>query len=78
LQTPVSRNYAMGWGVLTKDGAISLLSHTGSNGYWVANIRVMPKHDTIFLVVTNAGGERAEQAIRDIGTMLTDRLKPFD
>ena len=78
LQTPVSRNYAMGWGVLAKDGAISLLSHTGSNGYWVANIRIMPKHDTIFLVVTNAGGERAEQAIRDIGTALTERLKPLN
>jgi D-alanyl-D-alanine carboxypeptidase len=78
LHTPVSKNYAMGWGVLTKDGAISLLSHTGSNGYWVANIRIMPKHDTIFLLVTNAGGERAEQAIRDIGTALTVRLEPLD
>jgi hypothetical protein len=38
----------------------------------------MPKHDMIFLVVTNAGNDAANQAIKDIGTPLKDRLKPFE
>jgi len=25
------------------------------NGYWLADIRIMPKHDMIFLVAMNAG-----------------------
>ena len=79
LHTPVTGNYALGWGaMLGPDGAPLLLTHTGSNGFWVADIRIMPKHDMIFLVVTNAGNDAANQAIKDIGTPLKDRLKPFE
>jgi CubicO group peptidase (beta-lactamase class C family) len=76
LQTPVKNRYAMGWGVLTDaDGAVSLLTHTGSNGYWVADLRILPKLDAISIVVTNAGGEKAEKAVRDLGKGITDRLR---
>ena len=79
LHTPVTGNYALGWGVkLDTDGVPLLLTHTGSNGFWVADIRIMPKHDMIFLVVTNAGNDAANQAVKDIGTPLKDRLKPFE
>ncbi|MBP6013648.1 MAG: beta-lactamase family protein [Alphaproteobacteria bacterium] len=79
LHTPVTENYAFGWGSkLGPDGAPLLLTHSGSNGFWLADIRIMPKHDMIFLVVTNAGNEAANQAIQDIGKPLRDRLKPFD
>ncbi len=79
LHTPVAENYALGWGAkLGPDGVPLLLTHTGSNGYWVADIRIMPRHDMIFLVVTNAGNNAANQAIKDIGTPLKDRLKPFE
>jgi CubicO group peptidase (beta-lactamase class C family) len=78
LHTPVTGNYALGWGAkLEADGVPSILTHTGSNSYWVADIRIMPKHDMIFLVTTNAGNEAANQAMRDIGQPLKDRLKPF-
>jgi hypothetical protein len=30
----------------------------------------MPKHDMIFLVVTNAGNDAANQAVKDIGAPL--------
>jgi len=79
LHTPVTGNYALGWGAkLGPDGVPLLVTHTGSNGFWVADIRIMPKHNMIFLVVTNAGNEAANQAIKDIETPLKDRLKPFE
>jgi D-alanyl-D-alanine carboxypeptidase len=79
LQTPVTGNYALGWGAkLDPEGVPLLLTHTGSNGFWVADIRIMPRHDMIFLVVTNAGNDAANQAVKDIGTPLKNRLKPFE
>jgi len=77
LQTPVKNRHAMGWGVLTDpDGDISLLAHTGSNGYWVADLRILPKADAISIVVTNAGGEQAEKAVRGLSKSITDKLSP--
>lgn len=79
LHTPVTEKYAFGWGAkLGPDGAPLLLTHSGSNGYWLSDVRIMPKHDMIFLVATNVGNEAANAAIGDIGTPLKDRLKPFD
>ncbi|MBK9588284.1 MAG: beta-lactamase family protein [Sphingomonadales bacterium] len=79
LHTPVSENYALGWGVkLDGQGMPLLLTHSGSNGHWLADIRIMPKHDMIILFVSNAGNDAANRAIMDIGKPLRDRLKPFD
>ena len=79
LHTPVTERYTFGWGVkMGPDGAPLLLTHSGSNGYWLADIRIMPKHNMIVLVVINAGNEAANEAIRHIGKPLKDRLKPFD
>lgn len=79
LHTPVTDVYALGWGAkLGADGAPLLLTHSGSNGYWLADIRIMPKHDMIFLVVINAGDDGANEAIIEIGKALRDRLKPFE
>jgi CubicO group peptidase (beta-lactamase class C family) len=79
LHTPVTGNYALGWGVKLGDNGVPvLLTHTGSNGFWVADVRIMPKHDMIFLIATNSGDEAANQAVRDIGQPLKDRFKPFE
>jgi len=79
LHTPVTGNYALGWGAkLEADGVPSILTHSGSNGYWLADVRIMPKHDIIVLLVMNAGNEAANRAIQDIGKSLRDRLKPFE
>jgi len=79
LHTPLTGNYALGWGAkLGPDGVPLLITHTGSNGYWLADIRIMPKHDMIFLVAMNAGNDAANAAIKDIGTPLKERLKPFE
>jgi CubicO group peptidase (beta-lactamase class C family) len=79
LHTPLTPNQALGWGALIgPDGVPLLLTHSGSNGFWLADVRIMPKHDIITLVVMNAGNEAANHAVVDIGKPLKDRLKPFD
>jgi CubicO group peptidase (beta-lactamase class C family) len=79
LHTPVTEQYTYGWGVmLDPDGAPLLLTHSGSNGFWLADIRIMPKHNIITLVVSNAGNEAANEAIVHIGKPIKDRLKPFE
>ena len=79
LHTPVTGNYALGWGAkLGPDGVPLLITHTGSNGNWLADIRIMPKHDMIFLVAMNSGDDAANQAVKDIGTPLKERLKPLE
>lgn len=79
LHTPVTGRYALGWGaMLQPDGVPLMLVHSGSNGFWLADIRIMPKRNMIFLVVMNAGNEAANVAVRDIGVPLRDRLKPLE
>ena len=79
LHTPVTKNYAMGWGVLkAADGSISVLTHTGSNGFWVADVRIFPKRNLFFLVVMNAGGDLAEKTDKEIARALQDRLKALE
>jgi D-alanyl-D-alanine carboxypeptidase len=79
LHTPVPKNYAMGWGVLrAADGSISVLTHTGSNGFWVADVRIFPKHNLFFLIAMNAGGDVAEKTDKEIARALQDRLKALE
>jgi CubicO group peptidase (beta-lactamase class C family) len=79
LHAPATRNYAMGWGVLkAADGSISVLTHMGSNGFWVADVRMFPKRNLFFLVATNAGGEVAEKTDKEIARALQDRLKALE
>jgi D-alanyl-D-alanine carboxypeptidase len=79
LQTPVVDNVAMGWGVHQgPDGAPVLLTHMGSNGYWMAEILIYPEHDTVILMVTNSGNDVALKTIQDLSTSLTGHLKLLD
>jgi CubicO group peptidase (beta-lactamase class C family) len=79
LHTPVSKNYAMGWGVVrAPDGSIAALGHTGSNGYWVADVRIFPKRNLILLITLNAGGDVAEKADKEIARALQEHLKALD
>ena len=79
LHTPVSGIYALGWGAkLGPDGTPAILAHSGSNGYWLADIKIMPKRDIIWLIVMNAGTEGANKAVQEINQALRDRLKPLE
>lgn len=79
LHTPVTGPYALGWGVKPgPDGVPLLITHTGSNGYWIADIRIMPKKNLIVLFVANAGNEDANNAVQTFGQSIRDYFKPFD
>lgn len=81
LHTPISSNggYALGWGSkLGPDGVPLILTHSGSNGYWLADVRIWPKHNIIFLMTANVGGDEAEAAFRDARDVISKKLKPFD
>jgi len=79
LHTPMTKNYAMGWGVLRdKDGNLQLLQHTGSNGYWIADVRIVPKRNLVLLTTINAGGPEAEKADKSIGLTLQDHLQALE
>jgi D-alanyl-D-alanine carboxypeptidase len=79
LHTPVTKSYAMGWGVLrAADGSNAVLTHMGTNGYWVADVRIFPKRNLILLITTNAGGDVAEKADKDIARALQEHLKALD
>ncbi|BBM02929.1 serine hydrolase [Microbulbifer sp. GL-2] len=77
LHSPVTGNYALGWGAVY-DPELLLLTHTGSNGYWLADMRIMPKHDIIFLIAMNSGDDAAEKSMKEIRKRLMERLKPFE
>jgi CubicO group peptidase (beta-lactamase class C family) len=79
LHTPVAGPYALGWGVKPgPDGVPLLITHSGSNGYWMADVRIMPKKNLIVLFTTNAGDDGANLAVREFGEAVRDYFKPFD
>jgi CubicO group peptidase (beta-lactamase class C family) len=79
LQTPVADHYALGWGAsLDPDGTLKLLTHEGSNGYWVAAISIYPKKRTILLMATNLGGDVGKNSIEDLASSLVSRLNLTD
>lgn len=79
LHSPVIDHYALGWGaVYDPADTLMLLAHSGSNGYWLAEIRIMPKHDIIVLIAMNSGDDGAGEAVKDIRRRIVERLKPFE
>lgn len=77
LHTPVRDNYALGWGTkLSPDGQIELLTHSGSNGHWLADLRIFVPSATILITVMNTATERASDAQRTLTLALRDRLLP--
>jgi len=54
-------NYSPGWVVSQAEWAGgTLLSHLGSNGYWVSQASLAPDRDLAVLTVTNVGDDAAE------------------
>jgi len=69
--TPSHGKYALGWGEVQVDWAPEpLLYHGGSNVKNLAFIWVEPKHDFAMVLMTNAGGEKADQALHALSKEL--------
>ncbi len=69
--TPSHGKYALGWGEVRVDWAPEpLLYHGGSNEKNLAFIWVEPKHDFAMVLMTNVGGEKADQALHALSQEL--------
>jgi D-alanyl-D-alanine carboxypeptidase len=73
LHEPVGINqgtgYALGWGVRELDG-VPTHGHSGSAGTFFARLALQPSRDFAVAVVTNAGDEEAEEAVREARELL--------
>jgi len=70
------RPYGMGWNVddTDADEAGVVLQHGGSNNRWFARVALAPELELGLLIVTNAGGQTASDAIDELGDLMIDRL----
>jgi CubicO group peptidase (beta-lactamase class C family) len=77
--TPPSGRYALGWGELDVDWAPRpLLYHGGSNGKNLAHIWVEPPRDLAIVVMTNIGGQRADDGLRAVAAELYQRYATIE
>lgn len=68
---PDGSTYAMGWAVARPEWARGqVLQHAGSNTMWFAQIVLVPAAQAGFLIATNAGDEKAMDAVRRVATAL--------
>ena len=62
--TPTKGKYGLGWGeVEVKWSDTPVLFHGGSNTMNLAHVWVAPKQDFALVLMTNVGGEKAEDAL---------------
>ncbi len=71
LHTPVSGNYALGWGTRSKDGQVTTLMHDGSNTMWYARATLDLEQKTGFLITLNTASPEAVKWIPKIAASLS-------
>lgn len=72
--TPAHGQYALGWGRVDVDWAPRpLIYHGGSNMKNLAHIWLDPRQDFAMVIVTNIGGEKADDALKALAPRLYGR-----
>ncbi len=75
--TPKQGKYALGWGEITMAWATSrLITHSGSNTKNLAQIWLDTQRDFAIVLVTNIGGEQADQAFHALAPELYKKFAP--
>ncbi len=73
--TPARGGYALGWGELSFEWAPQpFVFHGGSNEKNLAYILLQPQRDFAIVLVTNVGGEKADQAMKTLSRELYERF----
>ena len=76
LHQVVDADYALGWGNFEVEWANgNLLTHTGSNSFWLAEWMIAPAENFAVMVIFNATGENVSQAQAKVLNMLIKRYK---
>jgi len=74
LHQAVDADYAMGWGSFEVDWSSGkILTHGGSNSFWLAEWMIAPEEDFAVMVIFNATGENVSQAQGKLLGILIDR-----
>ena len=69
--TPKTGGYALGWGSVQESWSKTpCVTHTGSNTYNLATAMFWPDKDFGFVMMTNIGGQSADQALRKLAAAL--------
>ncbi len=75
--TPPSGKYALGWGMLdVKWAPYPLIYHGGSNGMNLAHVWLDKKRDIAIVIVSNIGGNFAEDGLKKLAAELYGAIKP--
>jgi hypothetical protein len=75
--TPSTGSYGFGWVTVTPPFAREpFLFHGGSNEMNVAYIMLQPQRDFGIVMMTNVGGQKADQAMMELGGDLYRRFFP--
>lgn len=56
-------DYAMGWGIGSRDELGRVYAHRGSNTMWLSHVELVPEKDAVLIVNTNIYTERASEAV---------------
>ena len=75
LHTPISNNYALGWGTRSQDGKIITLSHDGSNTLWYARATLNLSEKTGLLIAANEAGPKITESFSKITDALKQKAK---
>jgi D-alanyl-D-alanine carboxypeptidase len=80
LHTSVSdTDYALGWGIVERDWAGgAVLTHTGSNTLWFANVWIAPNRNFAMLAVSNFGSNDAFYGTDEALGVLIERFNAAD
>jgi CubicO group peptidase (beta-lactamase class C family) len=71
------RGYGLGWGAISLQNCPeSFIGHEGSNGMNVALILIQPAHDFGLVIMTNVGGNKAEEAVHAVSEEICRRFQP--
>jgi hypothetical protein len=69
--TPKTGGYALGWGEVKESWAEApFITHTGSNTMNLATATFWPGTDFGFVMMTNIGGQPADEALRKLAAEL--------
>ncbi len=75
--TPSQGKYALGWGEVAVPWAPApLIYHGGSNGMNLAHIWLEPQRDFAMVLLTNIGGDQADQAFHALAPELYQKFHP--
>lgn len=71
-------DYAMGWGIGSRDELDRVYAHRGSNTMWLSHVELVPQEDTVLIVNTNLYTDASMEAVGELVGRIERRLSSPD